>query len=181
MLRLLKNFIKTDDRPLSWAVWFILTVFAVLIYGFAVGGSLSVACLCILWCVVSAADILLSARSRDNTFLRKMAYALLKGFGAVLLAIILYSTLNRISPTLVTNYDTLAESVEYAKGGKITVTFTDPNGQKQTGEMPDYGCLANEDSVVAVGDGITVAEYEGLFHLTYRTVTAKSEKGREPS
>ena len=176
MLRLIKAFVKTDNRLLPWAVWLLLTVSAVLIYGFAVGDMISVACLCVLWCVVSAADILLSALSRDNTFPWKVAYALLKGFGAVLLAIILYTAVNRISPTLVNNYETFAKSVEYSRGGTITVTFTDPDGQSQTGEMPDYGCFADDDSVVEVGDDITVREYEGIFGLTYRTVTAVSDE-----
>ncbi len=176
MLRLLKGFFKTDHSLLSWGLWLIITLAAILIYGFSVGGMISVACLCILWCAVSAVDILLSLLSKEpsDSLAWKIACALLKGFGAVLLAVVLYTTLNRVSPTLVTDYGTFAESVEYAKGGKITVTFTDPNGQKQTGEMPDYGCLADEDSVVEVGDDITVMEYEGLFHLTYKNVRKKN-------
>ena len=175
MLRFLKSFLKTDNRLLSWAVWFILTVCAVLLYGFGVGGDLSAACLCILWCAVSGVDILLSARNKDVTFPWKAAYALLKGFGAVLLAIVLYSTLNRVSPTLTDTYDTFARDVKYTRG-EITVIFTDPAGNEQTGTMPDYGCLAREDAVVEVGDHITVSEYEGVFGLNYRTVIARHEK-----
>ena len=173
MLRLLKAFVKTDNRLLPWGVWLTLTVSAVLLYGFTVGGNLTVACLCILWCVVSAVDILLSARQKNDTFPRKAAYALLKGFGAVLLAVVLYTTLNRLSPTLTATYDTFALDVRYSRG-EITVTFTDPQGIEQTGEMPDYGCLAHEDAVVEIGDDITVSEYEGLFHLSYRTVRRNS-------
>lgn len=182
MPRLLKGFLRTDKSLLSWILWLTVTVATVLIYGFGVGGMISLSCLCILWCVISGMDLLLSALSKhSDSMARRIAYALLKGFGAVLLAVILYTTVNRLSPTLVTSYETYALSAEITRGGTVTVTFTDPDGQKQTGEMPDYGCLADEDSVVEIGDSILVSEYDGLFHLTYRTVTANGEMGKEPS
>lgn len=182
MPRLLKGFLRTDKSLLSWILWLTVTVATVLIYGFGVGGMISLSCLCILWCVISGMDILLSALSKPaDSMAWRIAYALLKGFGAVLLAVILYTTVNRLSPTLVTSYETYALSAEITRGGTVTVTFTDPDGQEQTGEMPDYGCLADEDSVVEIGDSIIVSEYDGLFHLTYRTVTANGEKGKEPS
>lgn len=180
MLRLLKGFSSTDKSLLAWILWLTMIVATVLIYGFGVGGMISLSCLCILWCAISGMDLLLSALSKPSDSMAwRIAYALLKGFGAVLLAVILYTTVNRFSPTLVTSYETYAKAAEINRGGTVTVTFTDPDGQEQTGEMPDYGCLENEDSAVEIGDGIIVNEYDGLFHLTYRTVTAKSEK--EPS
>ena len=192
MPRLLKGFLRTDKSLLSWILWLTVTVATVLIYGFGVGGMISLSCLCILWCVISGMDLLLSALSKhSDSMVRRIAYAMLKGFGAVLLAVILYTTVNRLSPTLVTSYETYALSAEitrggtvtvtFTRGGPVTVTFTDPDGQEKSGEMPDYGCLADEDSVVEIGDSIIVSEYDGLFHLTYRTVTANCEKGKEPS
>lgn len=175
MLRLLKGFFKTDTSLLSWCLWLVLTLAAVLIYGFGVGGMISVSCLGILWCVISGVDILLSALSKStDTMAWRIAYALLKGFGAVLLAVVLYNTLNRVSPTLVSSYRSYAVSAELNRGGTVTVRFTDPEGQTQTGEMPDCGCSA--DTPVETGDRILVREYEGLFGVAYATVEAMPQE-----
>ena len=173
MLRLLKGFLSTDKSLLPWILWLTVTVATVLIYGLGVGGMISLPCLCILWCVISGMDLSLSALSKStDTMAWRIAYAMLKGFGSVLLAVILYTTLNRIFPTLVTSYEAYAESAESNRGYTVTVTFTDPDGQKQMGEMPDYGCLADTDAIVDAGDRILVHEYEGLFGLDYKTVAA---------
>ena len=186
MLRLLKGFLSTDKSLLRWILWLTVTVATVLIYGFGVGGMISLPCLCILWCVISGMDLLLSALSKPaDSMAWRIAYALLKGFGAVLLAVILYNTVNRLSPTLVTSYEAYAESAEITRGGTVTVTFIDPDGQEKTGEMPDYGCFADVDATVDAGDRILVREYEGLFDLEYATVTAlpseESEKHKAPA
>lgn len=171
MLLLLKVFLSTGKSLLPWILWLTVTVATVLIYGFGVGGMISMPCLCILWCVISGMDLLLSVPSKPSDAMAwRIAYALLKGFGAVLLAVILYNTVNRLSPTLVASYEAYAESAEITRGGTVTVTFTDPDGQKQTGEMPDYGCLADVDATVDTGDPILVKEYRGLFGLEYATV-----------
>ena len=158
------------NRPLlAWIIWFIFIVSAILIYGFAVGGSLSTTFLFGFCCVVSTVDILLSisfSKKSERTVL-KIAFGILKGMVAVLLVIAFYDSLNRLSPTLVATYEARAASVSYAHD-QITVTFTDPNGRQKTAHTPHFWIVDfSEEDDLQVGDTVVVSEYVGLFDMTY--------------
>lgn len=153
-------------------ILFIVSIVSACIYGFIVGGDVSV---WFIFLQFAIAFSLLVVFTRDETK-SDLRVTLVKIFSVsvvmVVISSIIYGSINRFYGRTVDTYETVITEVLYSNYSGCVFWFDDPLGNEKSvtveGTLKDLRLIMPEDEDrIEVGETVKIREMQGIFKINY--------------
>lgn len=145
------------------------------LYGIMIGGNPINTLFLPLLFVFPAILIFFEIKNKPNRLIKTVFNILriaMVGVCIVMLCIVFYDSVNRITATPIREYTSEVTCINYKGGG--TAYFKDPEGTEQNVSLNEHRIIiVDEDSLVKEGDILHIRELNGFFNMRYNIIVEK--------
>ena len=158
-------------KALKYIIILAVSMVLSLIYGFCIGGELSLWFVILQIAVAVLIMLYFNKKSRYESIFAKTAKTIIIAVVVLVFSFVFYYGVSMTSMTRVNMYETTVTDVTFSgsqrRQAETTIYFNTPDGEEEWLLVPFNNSFLYPDGTPSPGDVIVIGEYESLFGVIY--------------